>query len=393
MKIKLSCPDSIKEAIPEETSTIHRLLGYIPNSPYFHYNAKNTLPVDVVVVDEASMVDLALMSKLIQALPLQARIILLGDKDQLASVEAGAVLGDICDTGAEHSFSQEFSKDCKEITGYTIHTQKNGASESEIRDCIIQLEKNYRFGSDSGIGAVSCAVNTGDSDRAIELMKGQKYGDISWKNLPQPKDLTQVIKAAVTQGYGDYLRASDPFEVFQVFERFRILCALREGPYGVIAINYLVEQILKGEGLINPDRRWYPGRPVLITRNDYNLQLFNGDMGIVLSDPSVNNELRVFFYSTDGAFKKFHPLQLPEHETVYAMTVHKSQGSEFDKALLVLPDRESPVLTRELIYTGITRAKKSVEIWANERVFRFAVSRHIERTSGLRDALWSKKMG
>ncbi|MBW2104901.1 MAG: exodeoxyribonuclease V subunit alpha [Deltaproteobacteria bacterium] len=393
MKIKLSCPDSIKEAIPEEASTIHRLLGYIPNSPYFHYNAKNTLPVDVVVVDEASMVDLALMSKLIQALPLQARIILLGDKDQLASVEAGAVLGDICDTGAEHSFSQEFSKDCKEITGYTIHTQKNGASESEIRDCIIQLEKNYRFGSDSGIGAVSCAVNTGDSDRAIELMKGQKYGDISWKNLPQPKDLTQVIKAAVTQGYGDYLRASDPFEVFQVFERFRILCALREGPYGVIAINYLVEQILKGEGLINPDRRWYPGRPVLITRNDYNLQLFNGDMGIVLSDPSVNNELRVFFYSTDGAFKKFHPLQLPEHETVYAMTVHKSQGSEFDKALLVLPDRESPVLTRELIYTGITRAKKSVEIWANERVFRFAVSRHIERTSGLRDALWSKKMG
>ncbi|MBW1736981.1 MAG: exodeoxyribonuclease V subunit alpha, partial [Deltaproteobacteria bacterium] len=390
MKIKLSCPDSIKEAIPEEASTIHRLLGYIPNSPYFHYNAKNTLPVDVVVVDEASMVDLALMSKLIQALPLQARIILLGDKDQLASVEAGAVLGDICDTGAEHSFSQEFSKDCKEITGYTIHTQKNGASESEIRDCIIQLEKNYRFGSDSGIGAVSCAVNTGDSDRAIELMKGQKYGDISWKNLPQPKDLTQVIKAAVTQGYGDYLRASDPFEVFQVFERFRILCALREGPYGVIAINYLVEQILKGEGLINPDRRWYPGRPVLITRNDYNLQLFNGDMGIVLSDPSVNNELRVFFYSTDGAFKKFHPLQLPEHETVYAMTVHKSQGSEFDKALLVLPDRESPVLTRELIYTGITRAKKSVEIWANERVFRFAVSRHIERTSGLRDALWSK---
>ena len=161
----------------------------------------------------------------------------------------------------------------------------------------------------------------------------------------------------------------------------------------MIAINYLVEQILKGEGLINPDRRWYPGRPVLITRNDYNLQLFNGDMGIVLSDPSVNNELRVFFYSTDGAFKKFHPLQLPEHETVYAMTVHKSQGSEFDKALLVLPDRESPVLTRELIYTGITRAKKSVEIWANERVFRFAVSRHIERTSGLRDALWSKKMG
>jgi len=393
IKTKLSCPDNIKEEIPEEASTIHRLLGTIPDSPYFRHNAKNTLPVDIVVVDEASMVDLALMSKLIQALPLQARIILLGDKDQLASVEAGAVLGDICDTGAEHSFSQGFCKDYKEVTGYTIHTQQNRAPESDIRDCIIQLEKNYRFGSDSGIGAVSYAVNTGDGDRAIKLMKSGVYGDITWKNLPQLKDLTQVIKATIMQGYGDYLRASDPFKVFQVFERFRILCALRGGPFGVAALNILVEQILREERLINPDRRWYPGRPVLITKNDYNLRLFNGDMGIVLSDPSVNNELRVFFPATDGTFKKLHPFRLPEHETVYAMTVHKSQGSEFDKVLLLLPDRESPVLTRELIYTSITRAKKSVEIWGNENVFRTAVSRYIERTSGLRDALWSKKKG
>jgi exodeoxyribonuclease V alpha subunit len=393
MKTKLACPDSIKEEIPEEASTIHRMLGSIPDSPYFRHNAKNTLPVDVVVVDEASMVDLALMSKLIQALPLQARIILLGDKDQLASVEAGAVLGDICDTGTEHSFSQGFCKDCKEVTGYTIHTQQNGTPESEIRDCIIQLEKNYRFGSDSGIGAVSYAVNTGDSDRAIKLMKSGVYGDITWKNLPHPNDLPQVIKGTIIQGYGDYLRAMNPFEVFQVFERFRILCALREGPFGVAALNILAEQILREERLINPDMIWYPGRPVLITRNDYTLRLFNGDMGIVLPDPSVNNELRVFFPATDGTVKKFHPFRLPEHETVYAMTVHKSQGSEFDKVLLILPDRESPVLTRELIYTSITRAKKSVEIWGNENVFRTAVSRYIERTSGLRDALWSKKIG
>jgi len=390
MKTKLACPNSIKEEIPEEASTIHRMLGSIPDSPYFRHNAKNTLPVDVVVVDEASMVDLALMSKLIQALPLQARIILLGDKDQLASVEAGAVLGDICDTGTEHSFSHSFCKDCKEVTGYTIHTQQNGTPESEIRDCIIQLEKNYRFGSDSGIGALSYAVNTGNGDRAIKLMKSGVYGDITWKNLPHPNDLPQVIKTTIIQGYGDYLRDRDPFEVFQVFERFQILCALREGPFGVAALNIVAEQILREERLINPDRRWYPGRPVLITRNDYTLRLFNGDMGIVLSDPSVNDELRVFFPATDGTLKKFHPFRLPEHETVYAMTVHKSQGSEFDKVLLVLPDRESPVLTRELIYTSITRAKKSVEIWGNENVFRTAVSRYIERTSGLRDALWSK---
>jgi exodeoxyribonuclease V alpha subunit len=393
MKTKLACPNSIKEEIPEEASTIHRMLGSIPYSPYFRHNAKNTLPVDVVVVDEASMVDLALMSKLIQALPLQARIILLGDKDQLASVEAGAVLGDICDTGTEHSFSQGFCKDCKEVTGCTIHTQQNRTPESEIRDCIIQLEKNYRFGSDSGIGAVSYAVNTGDGDRALKLMKSGVYGDITWKNLPHPNDLPQVIKGTIIQGYGDYLRAMNPFKAFQIFERFRILCALREGPFGVAALNILAEQILREERLINPDMIWYPGRPVLITRNDYTLRLFNGDMGIVMPDPSVNNELRVFFPATDSTVKKFHPFRLPEHETVYAMTVHKSQGSEFDKVLLLLPDRESPVLTRELIYTSITRAKKSVEIWGNENVFRTAVSRFIKRTSGLRDALWSKKIG
>jgi exodeoxyribonuclease V alpha subunit len=390
MKTKLPCPNSIKEEIPEEASTIHRMLGSIPDSPYFRHNAKNTLPVDAVVVDEASMVDLALMSKLIQALPFQARIILLGDKDQLASVEAGAVLGDICDTGTEHSFSHSFCKDCKEVTGYTIHTQQNGTPESEIRDCIIQLEKNYRFGSDSGIGAVSYAVNTGDGDCAIKCMKSGVYRDITWKDLPHPNDLSQVIKATIIQGYGDYLRATNPFEVFQVFERFQILCALREGPFGVAALNILAEQILREERLINPDMIWYSGRPVLITRNDYTLRLFNGDMGIVMPDPSVNNELRVFFPAKDSTVKKFHPFRLPEHETVYAMTVHKSQGSEFDKVLLVLPDRESPVLTRELIYTSITRAKKSVEIWGNENVFRIAVSRFIERTSGLRDALWSK---
>jgi exodeoxyribonuclease V alpha subunit len=158
----------------------------------------------------------------------------------------------------------------------------------------------------------------------------------------------------------------------------------------VVAINLLVEQILREEKLIKPDTKWYPGRPVLITRNDYNLRLFNGDMGIVLPDPSANDDLRVFFLAIDGKLRKFHPFRLPEHETVYAMTVHKSQGSEFGKVLLLLPDRESPVLTRELIYTSITRAKEGVEIWGAEDIFRTAVSRCIERTSGLRDALWRR---
>jgi exodeoxyribonuclease V alpha subunit len=391
MKANLVCPNGIKDEIPEEASTIHRMLGSIPGSPYFRHNADNTLSVDVVVIDEASMVDLALMSKLFQALPSHARIILLGDKDQLASVEAGAVLGDICDTGTEHNFSPGFCEYCKEITGQTIHTRQKRAPEPVIRDCIVQLEKNYRFGSDSGIGAVSHAVNIGDGDRALKLMKSGVYGDIAWKTLAHSNDLPPLMKDIIIQGYGDYLKAREPFEAFEIFEGFRILSALREGPFGVVALNALAEQILREEGLIKPYMRWYAGRPVLITRNDYTLQLFNGDMGIVLPDSSVNNELRAFFSATDGTLKKFHPFRLPEHETVYAMTVHKSQGSEFDNVLLLLPDIESPVLTRELIYTGITRSKKSVDIWGNENVFRTSVSRYIERTSGLRDALWNQK--
>lgn len=350
--------DGIRDAIPEEASTLHRLLGSIPDSPYFHHNAKNRLSADIVVVDEASMVDMALMSKLVQAIAPDARLILLGDKDQLASVEAGAALGDIC--------------------------------ESECRG-IVQLRESYRFRGDSGIGAVSLAVNLGNADHALSCMKDETHGDIRWKELPRRDDLVRGIRDTVIQGFKDYLQAiHDPLKIFQQFEQFRILCALRKGPYGAVAVNKAAERILMGKNLIKPDKTWYEGRPVMITRNDYHLRLFNGDVGITLPDPEAGNGLRVFFPDADGLPRKVHPLRLPEHETVYAMTVHKSQGSEFDNVLLLLPDRDSPVLTRELIYTGVTRAIHHVEIWGTESIFREAVSRRIQRTSGLRDALRGK---
>jgi exodeoxyribonuclease V alpha subunit len=204
--------------------------------------------------------------------------------------------------------------------------------------------------------------------------------------------LPHILKDKILGGFKAYLEGRDTpdtLEVFQRFDRFRILCAIRQGPYGVMALNALVEQILEREKLIERQRRWYAGRPVLITSNDYHLRLFNGDVGIILPDPQANDELRAFFLAPDGAVRKFHPLRLPEHETVYAMTVHKSQGSEFGRVLLLLPDRDVPILTRELIYTGITRAKERVEIWGDEAVFRAATSRRIERRSGLRDALWA----
>jgi len=387
-KRNLNCSEKIKEAIPEEASTIHRMLGSIPNSPYFQYNTENPFPVDVMIVDEASMVDLALMSKLVQALPLQSKLILVGDKDQLASVEAGAMLGDICDTGNIYSYSKPFCAQIESITDFKLDNLEHDLTQTGIQDCMIQLQKSYRFGSHSGIGAVSRAVNSGNGIQAIEILKGDSFQDINWVSLPQPKVLPQFIKEKIVQGFRDYLKANHPEDSFQLLNRFRILCALRQGPYGVNSVNEIVMQILKGKRLITPDKVWYHGRPIMITTNDYYLQLFNGDIGVALYDRESNNEIRVFFMGSDNTIRKFNPLRLPSHETVYAMTVHKSQGSEFDHVLLLLPDTDSPVLTRELIYTGITRARKNVEVWGVEQIFKEAVARRIERTSGLRDALW-----
>jgi exodeoxyribonuclease V alpha subunit len=399
---RLECPAWIRQAIPETASTLHRLLGAIQGSPYFRHNEDNPLPIDVVVVDEASMVDLALMSKLMQALPSQARVILLGDKDQLSSVEAGAVLGDICETGEKILFSKDFSKALQNICNCELDTHLLSDDPSnKPKDCIIQLEKNYRFSGESGIGLLSRAVRNSDADGAMALLKNGKCQDISWNENHSGSLLSKTIRDQVVEGFRDYFQAvekiraypgGDPYtrmkEIFDLFENFRILCAVREGFCGVAALNSLVETIFEEQHLLRKDKKWYVGRPILIRRNDYNLRLFNGDVGIFLPDIFSGADFRVFFAGQEGKFRPFHPLRLPEHETVYAMTVHKSQGSEFDNVMFILPDRDSPVLTRELAYTAITRAKGRVSLWGSESIFRTAVSRSTRRMSGLSDALW-----
>jgi exodeoxyribonuclease V alpha subunit len=332
------------------------------------------------------MVDMALMSKLIQAIPDEARLILLGDRDQLASVEAGAVLGDICNTGHRYGFSEAYSLRLQAITGDRMSSSKG--KDYAIRDAIIHMGHSYRFGVGSGIGEVSRAVNAGEGGLALEMFRDGAYGNMTWRALPSPDDMPRQLRTTILKAYRRPKR-DEPAEHFERLDRFRILCAVREAPYGVKAVNRIVERLLKEVGIIDSGQLWYSGRPVMITKNDYDLQLYNGDVGIVLPDPDRGDELSAFFPAGEGSFKTFHPLRLPEHETVYAMTVHKSQGSEFERVLMILPDRDSPLLTRELIYTGITRAKKGVEIWADEEIFQNAVSRRIQRTSGLRDALWA----
>jgi exodeoxyribonuclease V alpha subunit len=389
-KRTLECSKDVKSALPEAASTIHRLLGVVPGSPYFRHHGDHPLPVDVLVVDEASMVDLALMSKLIEALPSRSRLILLGDKDQLASVEAGAVLGDLCSAADIDKYSPTFCREAREVTGISMHAAHVGEEKQGIQDGILQLQRNYRFLESSGIATLSRLVKEGRVDGAYSFLVANETKDVSWKPLPMPEAFLNAVHEPVLKGFADYLKAAAIDDALFLFDRFRVLCALRDGPYGVRGLNATVEKILRGAGLINPTTPWYRGRPVMITQNDYHLQLFNGDIGILWPDSEAENAVRAFFPGPENTPRRFHPLRLPKHETVFAMTVHKSQGSEFDHVMFFMPEKPYPVLTRELVYTGITRAKKYAELWGTEASFRFAVENRTTRMSGLSDLMASE---
>ena len=398
----LDCSSEIRDAIPQEATTIHRLLQTRPGNRDFGYNEEKRLPVDILIVDEASMIDLALMSQLIQALPDRARLILLGDKDQLASVEAGSVLGDICDRSNVHPLSSGFREKVEDLTGQKIMNgdQKTG-SRSCLRDNIVQLVKSYRFDAKSGIGALSRAVNAGNEDMAIQILRSSTDSNVRWIQVGSAADLYHRLRDTVLLGYRAYLKVDQPIKALETFGRFRILCAVRKGPYGVESVNRYSEQILKEHSLIRPPLPdaggWYHGRPVMITQNDYQLGLYNGDIGLALNDFASPHDqvegqrIRLILNDADGNRRSFPVYRIGSCETVYAMTVHKSQGSEFDDVHIVLPDRDSPVLSRELIYTAITRARQRVCIWGTEKVLRSAIGRSIRRTSGLRDALWTRE--
>jgi exodeoxyribonuclease V alpha subunit len=333
------------------------------------------------------MVSLPMLAKLLAALAPKSRLILLGDRDQLASVEAGAVLGDICATGEESGYSAELAQAVAGLTGEQLPVAAQARKAVPLRDSVVVLRTSYRFQADSGIGAVSRLVNEGGGDAAIAVMEEGGAADCTLQPLPPPEQLAEELRPLVREAFGPCLQASGPAQALELLGRFRILAALRQGPYGVETLNRLIEEQLASGGLIAPTGRWYAGRPVMIARNDYSLGLFNGDVGIIWPD-GASGELRAFFPAPDGGVRRFLPLRLPEHETVFAMTVHKSQGSEFDRVLLVLTDQDVPVVSRELIYTALTRARQQVSIWAGATVFRQAVARRVKRSSGLRELLW-----
>jgi len=381
-------PAQLQQNIPTQAVTLHKLLQVRSN---LAQDAVPELAVDLVVVDEASMIDLDMMARLLTAVPLNASLILLGDKDQLASVEAGAVMGQLCAAADQGNYTADTLTWLAQATGADVSAWAGNGSA--LAQQTVMLRKSHRFADDSGIGQWARAVNAGDSAGAAKLWQQAPLwqldatGSVTRLRPAQANDTR--LKALVQHGWQAWLEQLAPLKnspcsdtqalaALQAFASFQVLCAVRDGPWGVNSLN---QRIAASLGL--NDAGWYAGRPVMVTRNDYALKLMNGDVGLCL--PHANG-LRVAFPDGQGGLRWVLPARLDAVETVFAMTVHKSQGSEFAHVALVLPDRPVAVLTRELLYTGMTRAKTRLTLVVPQaQVLWRAVAVQVLRTGGLTD--------
>lgn len=399
----LAVPDATRaHLLGLHGSTIHRLLGWRPgNRSRFRHDRDNRLPHHVVIVDESSMVSLSLMAKLVEAVRPTARLVLVGDPEQLASVEAGAVLGDVVGPAAEGLVLRGAARAVlSRVAGQEVPAVEPPAG-AVIGDGIIVLRRIHRFGG--GIAAVAEAIRVGDAEAVLAALRSGGEGDLQWLEV-------DVAGAGVVAGEVGALRdaavasgrrileeaiAGRAAEALDALGQFRLLCAHRHGPYGVEEWMAQVERWLAdhpagldvdGPVVSAGSGRWYAGRPLLVTENDYGLRLYNGDTGVVVATGA--GRLSAVF-ERRGELLHFSPTRLSAVETVHAMTIHKSQGSQFDRVAVVLPDPSSRILTRELLYTAATRARRSLLLAATEEAVRAAVERPVARASGLRSLLWA----
>ncbi|MCW5203240.1 exodeoxyribonuclease V subunit alpha [Desulfobulbus sp. US4] len=384
-KAKLSLPKDLRHDIPEQAQTLHRLLGSRPGATAFRFNRDNPLYLDLLILDEASMIDVEMMVALLEALPEKTRIILLGDRNQLASVEAGSLFADLCGND-ELGWLPQLCGELEQLTGTSgLPSSSSGeASDPTLADSLVLLRTSYRFQDNSGIGCLAAAVKSGSVEQVNRAM-AENFADVERVQYTGAKR-EQWLEGRIRKGFQPMLAASSPEQAFAALEEFRFLCALRRGPDGVEGINTLVTQVLRRAGLISPQNtEWYQGRPIIILRNQYEMQLFNGDTGILWQDEK--GRLRAWFRRADNCLSSISLARLPEHETAYAITIHKAQGSEFDQVLLLLPDEESRVLSQELLYTGITRARSRLILCASSDILATTVSRKTQRFSGLAEKL------
>lgn len=371
----LPIDDALRRRMPATGRTLHRLLGYRPWNDTFAHGADAPLAEDVVIVDEASMVDVLMMDALFAALRPTARLILLGDRDQLASVDTGYVLGDLC-RAAESCGTAHGTGLARWYGALGGSALESSAGATPERDTVVRLVKSWRFEKQPGIGALADCVRRGSASGALAVLADPARGDATRRDAVHS---AAELLAPMASTVDDYLAAETPEQALDRFGAFRVLCALRDGRAGVTGLNEQIEHWLRARGI--PTRaRWYEGRPVLITSNDQATGLFNGDVGVTTIS---GGQARVWFRDNAGRPRAVAPARLPAHETAWAMTVHKAQGSEFGQVVLVLPDEDTRVLTRELLYTGVTRARTSVDVVGDAELLRLAIERATVRASGL----------
>lgn len=341
--------------LPHESSTIHRTLGFRPGTIEFRHNAANPLSAKVVVIDESSMVDLPLMHRLLDAIPSTARIMLLGDKNQLASVQVGTVLSDMMEAAE--------------------------SSKTALKECSVTLRKSYR--TQGPINATCAQIKDGNEDAAWAALTSSTVDEIGATiHQELPRQLRSKLAPFVERHWLPILKDNSltPEQKLTGIDRFRILCPTHNGPYGIAAINQAVEQILTANGF-NTQQVWYPGRSIIIQQNDHALGVYNGDTGLVLSN---DEDDAIVHFSSADELRSFAPSRLPEAKTAWALTIHRTQGSEYDHILLVIPPAEdSQILSRELLYTGLSRAKKSATVWCSEKSFKDTIKATVQRASGL----------
>jgi exodeoxyribonuclease V alpha subunit len=426
-------PPELAARLPQTSFTLQRLLGTLPDGRFRHHR-DNPLPFDVIVVDEASMIDVALATHLLEAVAPESRLVMLGDKDQLAAVEAGAVFAELSarpvfsEAGAQriaaalsisaerfiaalpdanaaeaatswadepdYLMPEEGIAGAADVDWHPQPAVQPGSLASPLTDCVVWLERNYRFGLDSDIGRLSLAIRRGSPKDALAALtpeRGEAATSAAMLFDDSGPALSERTIARLAAGFQPYAQAladvlntqGDPAPLFDALNRFRVLAATRRGARGVDEINARVAAQVRSRTSVTLalGAQWFAGRPVIVTRNDYALGLFNGDVGIAL--PAADGALRVCFRTADGSLRDVSPAALPPHDTAFALTVHKSQGSEFEHAALVLPGGASRVLSRELVYTAVTRARSRIDVIGSPQLFADAVATPTRRDSGL----------
>jgi exodeoxyribonuclease V alpha subunit len=339
----------------DQGKTIHSVLRPLTSGPGFFHNKKNPLTIDVIIIDEASMIDMLLLTRLLEAVPLQARVILLGDNHQLTSIQAGSVFYDICS-----------------VKGLSNH--------------LFFLEYNFRSKGKTGIEALSHAINSNDADGLESLLTRGDFPDIEFENFEGQDTLAPALEKIILKGYTPFVRADTIEAALNELDTFKILCAHNSGEYGTLQINHVCENILRSVHNFDIQDGFFK-RIIMVRSNDYKRELFNGDTGIVFEKKEGVN---TFFITRDKAIKHYRESDLPGVDTAFAITIHKSQGSEYKTVLIVVPDKLSPVVTRQLLYTGVTRARSKVIVLGRMRIIKKAIQVCVKRNSGIGPCLETK---